>query len=71
MLMRPLLLLILAGLSIATPAVADAPKNSLPDVSAAASAPAEPQPAEATEPEVRVPRESSAGFEPRAAHGEY
>jgi hypothetical protein len=67
MLMRPLLLPILAGL-LTTAACAGPSARELPDVSAAA--PARSRPAIA-EPEKWVSLESSAGFEPRAAQGEY
>ena len=70
--MRPWLLPILAGALIALAAAADPPLNELPDVSAAAPGrPATPPRVAPAEPEKRVPLESSAGFEPRAAHGEY
>ncbi len=70
--MRPLFPLILASLLIASASAADPPVTELPDVSAAAPArPEAPPPTATPEPEKRIPLESSAGFEPRAAHGEY
>jgi hypothetical protein len=59
---------LIASLALAAPPAGDR----LPDVSSAAPGrPEATSPAEPAALEQRVPLVSSAGFEPRAAHGEY
>ena len=71
--MRLMLPSILAAALIASLALAAPPADEpLPAVSSAApERPEATPPAEPAAPEQRVPLVSSAGFEPRAAHGEY